>query len=120
MDGMKLQVFGNLGRDPEAKYTPQGKMVATATIAVTVGYGDHKKTEWIKAVLWEKNAEMFNQMAKKGTSVYLEGTPKISTWLSKEGEAKGQIELTVREFRILKGGAPKQEVGEDEPEFMRD
>lgn len=119
MDGMRLEVFGNLGRDPEMKYTPQGKAVTEASIAVTIGYGENKKTEWIKAVVWEKTGELFNQLSQKGTQVWLSGTPKLKYWKTKEGEANGQIELTVKEFRILKNGA-KKEGSEDEPDFMRD
>ena len=121
MDGMKLEVFGNVGREPEGKYTPAGKFVVEASVAVETGYGDNKGTTWVKATFWEKNAELFKQLAKKGTFVYLSGTPKLSFWNKKDGgEATGQIELTVREFRILKNGAQAREVGEDEPDFMKD
>ena len=121
MDGMRLELFGNLGRDPESRYTPQGKMVTTVSVAVTMGYGDNKKTEWIKATLWEKNAELFHKLTQKGTMVWLSGTPKVSTWNGKDdGEAKAQMEITVREFRILKGFAKKEEADEGEPEFMQE
>lgn len=120
MDGMRLQIFGNVGKEPESKYTPQGKMVTTASVATTIGYGDNQKTEWVKIVLWEKAAENFKKLATKGTFIYAEGTPKVSTWLSREGEAQAQIELTVRDFRILKNGAKKEEHSEDEPDFMKD
>lgn len=114
MDGMRLELFGNLGRDPESRYTPQGKMVTTASVAVTLGYGDNKKTEWVKATLWEKNAELFAKLTQKGTMVWLSGTPKVSAWESKSGEAKSQLEITVREFRVLKGFA-KQDEESDNP-----
>jgi single-strand DNA-binding protein len=119
---LRLDLIGNLGHDPDAKYTPQGKMVVNASVGVTVGWGDNKRTEWVKLVLWEKSAESFNQIAQKGTTVWVSGTPKLSTWLSKKNEAQGQMELTVREFKILKGGRPKDgsEPDEDEPGFLRD
>lgn len=109
MDGMRLELFGNLGRDPESRYTPQGKMVTTVSVAVTLGYGDNKKTEWVKATLWEKNAELFAKLTQKGTMVWLSGTPKVSAWESKSGEAKSQLEITVKEFRVLKGFAEREE-----------
>lgn len=115
MDGMKLIVFGTLGRDPESKYTPAGKMVTTASAAVNIGKGDYKKTEWIKITLWGDSAEAFGRMTQKGTSLYLEGLPKVETWKSKDGEeAKGQINLTVFEWRILKNGRPKEDAEESD------
>ncbi len=100
---MRLELFGNLGRDPEAKYTPQGKMVVTASAAVTIGYGENKKTEWVKLTVWEKTGELFNKLCQKGTTIWVSGTPKVSVWKDKEGEPKAQLELTVKEFKVLKG-----------------
>ena len=119
---LRLDLIGNLGRDVEAQYTPQGKMVAHASVGVSVGYGDNKRTEWVKITLWEKSAESFNKIAQKGTTVWVSGTPKLSTWLSKKSEPQAQIELTVREYRVLKGGKPRDEgeVDEDEPAYMKD
>lgn len=105
----RLDVIGNLGREPEARYTPQGKYIVDVSVAVNTGYGDNKETEWIKATLWEKSAESFNKLATKGTKVWLSGTPKIETWVGKDKEAHAQINLTVRDFQILAGYAEKEE-----------
>jgi len=109
MDGSEIQIFGNIGRDPEQKYTPQGKMVTEFSVGVSVGYGEHKRTDWFKAVAWEKQAELIGKMCQKGTTIWLRGTPKVAVWTSKEGEAKGQIEISIRDWRILKGGKPREE-----------
>lgn len=120
MDNMRLEIFGNVGKEPEAKYTPTGKMVATASVATSVGYGDNKKTEWVKVVAWGDVAENFKKLVIKGTFLWVSGTPKVTKWNTKEGEAAAQIELTIRDFRVLKSGAKKEEHSEDEPDFMKD
>jgi single-strand DNA-binding protein len=102
-------VTGNLGRDPESRYTPKGKMVTTASIAVNSGYGENKETEWIKLTFWEKSAELFAKLAQKGTKVLVSGTPKVEAWVGKDKEAHAQINLTVREFEILAGFAERED-----------
>ena len=109
MDNIRLEIFGNVGKEPEMRYTPSGKAVTQTSVAATVGYGENKKTEWVKIVAWEKLAELLKQLVKKGTFIWVSGTPKSTYWLNKEGEANGQIELTVREFKVLKNGADKEE-----------
>jgi len=109
MNGSEIQIFGNIGREIDSKYTPTGKFIAEFSVGVAVGYGEYKRTDWFKAIAWEKSGEMINKMCQKGTTIWLRGTPKSTSWLSKDGEAKGQIEITVRDWRILKGGKPKED-----------
>lgn len=108
MDGMRLEVFGRLGGDPELQYTPSGKLVTSPSVAVSSGYGESKKTEWVKCTFWEKSADLFGKLAKKGTYVWVSGTPKIETWES-DGKSNARMVITVREFKILSGGRPKDE-----------
>jgi single-strand DNA-binding protein len=110
MDNAFMQVIGNLGHDVELKYTDGGKLFAKTTVAVEVGYGEKKETEWMSIVVWgDVPAQRFHDFCQKGTGVFLSGTPKVNAWKSKDGEAKGQIDLNVREFRVLKNGKPKGE-----------
>jgi single-strand DNA-binding protein len=104
-----MQLTGNLGRDPESRYTPQGKMVTTANVAVNSGFGDNKTTEWIKLTFWEKSAETFAKLAAKGTKVWISGTPKIETWQGKDKGFNAQINITVRDWEILAGYAEKED-----------
>lgn len=116
MDGAEVTIFGNLGRDPESKFTPAGKLVIEFSVGVTVGFGDNKRTDWYKCTAWEKNAELIGKLCVKGTTVWLRGTPKLELWSAKDGgEARGQIHVTVRDWRIMKGGKAKEEAAEATP-----
>lgn len=116
MNNMKLQVItGNLGRDVETKYLPTGQLKGEFSVAVEVGFGGKKHTEWISCEIWAtKDKEgndklLFAEWAGKGTKVYLEGTPGIEVWNAKEtGEAKGKMVLTVSDWRVLSGGKSKE------------
>ena len=110
MDNAFMQVIGNLGKDVELRYTDAGKLFASTSVGVEIGWGDRKDTEWVSVVVWgEEAAQRFHDFCHKGTKVFLSGTPKANAWKSGEGEAKGQINLNVREFRVLSGGKPKQD-----------
>jgi single-strand DNA-binding protein len=115
MNNMELLVMtGNLGRDVSEKFTPSGKLVGEFSVAVEVGFGDNKHTEWLDCVIWgqkDKSGEetlLFARWAGKGTKVLLRGTPKVECWIAKDGgEAKGKMVLTVTDWRILSGGKAK-------------
>ena len=110
MDNAFMQVIGNLGRDVETQYTDAGKLFSKTSVGVEVGWGDKKDTEWINVVVWgDESAQRFHDFCQKGTKVFLSGTPRSKAWKSKDGEAKGNIELNVKEFRVLSGGKPKGE-----------
>ena len=117
MDNIKFEAFCTLGRDPEQRYTPQGKLVTSVTAAADVGSGDYKKTEWIQITVWgEKFGNLFNGMVKKGTFVWVSGVPNINIWKSKkDDEVKTQINLTLKDFRILRGGKARDESESDNP-----
>lgn len=116
MDNCFMQVIGNIGRSPENQFTDTGKLFSKATVAVETGWGDRKDTLWIGVTVWgEESATRFKEFCQKGTKVYLSGTPSVNVWKSKEGEARGQINLTVKEFRVLSGGRPKETEESDNP-----
>jgi single-strand DNA-binding protein len=109
MDNARIEVFGTLGKDPESKYTPSGTMVTEVSIAVDMGTGEYKRTDWYKLTIWgEQRGEMFTGMAQKGTYVFIAGAPKLETWANKDGEAQAQLSLNVNEFRILRNGKPRE------------
>lgn len=106
----ELDITGNCGRDVDSAYTPNGKLFAKVSVAVEVGYGEYKRTEWVNVTVWgDKQAENFGKFVQKGTRLRVKGEPKVNTWIGKDGEAHASLELTCHEFSILKNGKPKEE-----------
>ena len=69
----KLIIIGNLGRDPEMRYTPDGKAVTTFSVAASRRYGEKEETAWFRVSVWGKQAESCNQYLQKGSKVLVEG-----------------------------------------------
>jgi len=82
----KVQLIGNLGRDPESRYTPTGKQICQFSVAVDGGSKD--KTEWVNVEAWEKTAENCTKYIQKGSKVYIEGRLKTDSWLGNDGQKK--------------------------------
>ena len=110
--------IGNLGRDPEIKYTADGTAVCNFSIAVTEKWktGDH--TEWINVVVWRKLAEICGEYLHKGSCVFLSGKIQTRSWDGDNGK-QYRTELVVNEMRMLGGeqAAPKREQSKvDDPD----
>ena len=115
---------GNLGRDPEMRYTPTGKSVTSFNVAVSDGFGEHKKTIWFRVSAWEKTAEFCNQYLKKGSKVLVEGhlqadeqgNPRL--WEGKDGEKRVSFEISAGIVRDLtaKVSSPDAATAEPAPE----
>jgi single-strand DNA-binding protein len=115
---------GNLGRDPEMRYTPSGQAVTSFSVAVSESYtsanGEKvKKTIWFRVTAWGKQAEICNQYLKKGSKVLVEGRinadpntggPKI--WTKQDGSSGSSFEITANTVRFL---SAKGEVDESGP-----
>lgn len=103
----KVMVIGNLGRDPEVRYTQNGTCVANLSVAVNEQWTKdgqrHEKTEWIRCVLWAKVAEVAKSYLHKGDAIYLEGKMQTRSWEDKSGEKKYTTEVNVHELRMLGG-----------------
>lgn len=78
----RVVIAGRLGRDPEMRYTPQGKAVTNFSVAVDEG----KETLWFDVVAWERLAETCNEYLSKGAPVLIEGKFRKSTWEDNEGQ----------------------------------
>ena len=106
----KVILIGNLGKDPEVKYTPQGTAVAKFTLATNEKYKDKSgawqdRTEWHNLVAWARTAEIVGEYLKKGRTVYIEGSLRTSSWDDKEtGQKKYKTEIVVNELVLLGGG----------------
>ena len=105
----QVVIVGNLGSDPELRFTPSGVPVATFPVAVnrrwTDGNGEQKeKTTWFRVTAWRKLAELCNQYLSKGRLVLVEGEIDASAWLDNQGNPRATLELTARNVRFLGGG----------------
>ncbi|MCP4631336.1 MAG: single-stranded DNA-binding protein [candidate division Zixibacteria bacterium] len=106
-------LIGNLGRDPELRYTPAGQAVASFSLATTERWKDKsgeasEKTEWHNVVCWGRNAEIASQYLQKGSSVYIEGRIQNRTYDDKDGNRRYISEVVVRRLQMLgrKGDSP--------------
>lgn len=114
----KVMLIGNLGKDPEVKYTPSGTAVAKFSLATNERFKDksgewQERTEWHNIVAWQRQAEIVGEYLKKGSKVYLEGRLQTSSWDDKQsGEKKYRTEIIVSEFLML--GDRSEPEGEDQ------
>ncbi|MCZ6867478.1 MAG: single-stranded DNA-binding protein [Dehalococcoidia bacterium] len=108
----KIMVIGNLGTDPEMKYTPNGKAVTTFRLATNRTYrGDdgeqREETEWFTVVAWDKLAEQVNQYLTKGRRAYIEGRFRSRRWESQDGQPRSVNEIIASSVLFLdQGTAP--------------
>lgn len=106
----KVILIGNLGKDPEVKYTPQGTAVAKFTLATNERFKDKSgewqdRTEWHNLVAWARTAEIVGEYLKKGRTVYVEGSLRTSSWDDKQtGQKKYKTEIVVNDLVLLGGG----------------
>ena len=94
----KMTVIGNLGTDPEMRYTPNGRAVTSFRIAVTLSYtsadGERQSdTEWFSVVAWNQLAELCNQYLSKGRKAYVDGRLRSNTWTGQDGQSRHTNEI---------------------------
>ena len=105
----KVILIGNLGKDPEVKYTPQGTAVAKITLATNESYKDkagqwQERTEWHNVVLWTRLAEIAGEYLKKGSKVYIEGRLQTRSWDDKQtNQKKYMTEVVANDLVLLSG-----------------
>jgi single-strand DNA-binding protein len=102
----KILIIGNVGSDPEMRYTPNGSAVTSFSVATnrryTTSSGEQKEeTEWFKVSAWSKLAETCNQYVVKGMKVYVEGRVSSSAWTDKEGQARSSLEINCSSLEFL-------------------
>ena len=109
----KVILIGNLGKDPEVRYTPSGLAVANITIATSEGWKDkqtgemQEKTEWHRIVFYQRLAEIAGEYLRKGSKVYVEGRLQTRKWQDKNtGQDRYTTEIIANEMQMLdsKGG----------------
>lgn len=105
----KVILLGNLGKDPEVKYTPSGVPVAKFSLATNERYKDkggewQERTEWHNIVAWQRLAEIVGEYVKKGSKIYIEGRLQTSSWEDKQsGEKKYRTEIVASDLVLLSG-----------------
>lgn len=104
----KVLLIGNLGKDPEVRYMPNGEAVANFSIATTDSWkgkdgSKQERTEWHNIVMYRKLAEIAGQYLKKGSSVYLEGRLQTRKWQDKNGQDRYTTEILADEMKMLGG-----------------
>jgi len=105
----KVILIGNLGKDPEVKFTPSGVPVAKFSLATNERYKDKSgewqdRTEWHNIVAWQRLAEIVGEYVKKGSKIYIEGRLQTSSWEDKQsGEKKYRTEIVAQDLVLLGG-----------------
>lgn len=113
----QITIIGALGRDPEMRYTPNGKAVTNLSVAANSGYGEHKKTTWFRVSVWGKQAEACNNYLHKGAKVIVtgelqpddNGNPR--TWQDNQGNTRASFEVSASNVKFLETNKEKQSGG---------
>ena len=111
----KVILVGNLGRDPETRYNPEGGAITNISVATTDTWKDkasgekQERTEWHNIVAWDRLAEICNQYLTKGRLVYVEGSLQTREWDDQEGNKRKTTEIRARDMVLL--GSPGESTG---------
>jgi single-strand DNA-binding protein len=102
----KMLVIGNVGTDPELRYTPNGNPVTTFRLATSRSYNSpdgerRQETEWFTVVAWNQLAEQCNQYLAKGRRAYVEGRLKSNTWQGQDGQSRFSNEISASRIIFL-------------------
>jgi single-strand DNA-binding protein len=104
----KIILVGNLGRDPELRYTPQGTPVCSFSMATNEKRKDktgemQDQTTWFKVTLWNRQAETAAQYLTKGKQVYIEGRLRVEEWTDRDGKPRQTLEVQATEMHFIGG-----------------
>ena len=104
----KVILVGNLGRDPEVRFMPNGEAVCNFSIATTDSWKDkngqkQERTEWLNIVMYRKLPEIAGEYLKKGRPVYVEGRLQTRKWQTKEGQDRYTTEIVADQMQMLGG-----------------
>ncbi len=102
----KVILIGNLGRDPEVRYLPNGDAVTNISVATTDTWKDkegkkQEKTEWHRVTFYRRLAEIAGEYLKKGSQIYVEGRLETRKWQDKEGQDRYTTEIIASEMKML-------------------
>jgi single-strand DNA-binding protein len=107
----KVILIGNLGADPETRYTPSGTAITNLRLATTESWKDRQtgeqqeRTEWHRVVMFDRLAEIAAEYLRKGSQVYIEGQLQTRKWQDQQGQDRYTTEVRARDMQML-GGRP--------------
>ena len=113
----KIILVGNLGRDPELRYTPQGTPVCSFSLATNERRKDRTTgenndiTTWFRVTLWGRQAETASQYLTRGRPVYIEGRLRVEEWTDRDGKPRHTLEVHATDMQFIGGGARSDEAG---------
>jgi single-strand DNA-binding protein len=96
-----ITILGNVGKEPELRYTANGKAVCTFSVAVNERYGESESTEWFSVVAWEKLGEVVSQYVTKGKELLVSGTMRTRSWDGNDGVKHYRTELIARDVKFV-------------------
>ena len=102
---LEVQAIGNLGSDPEMRYTPDGDAVTSFSLACDTG---KDKTTWVRVSCWRQLAELANEHLAKGKKVFVRGRVRVSDYTDRDGERRYSLDVTADVLRFL-SPAPKRD-----------
>ena len=125
----KVIIVGNLGRDPELRYTPQGVAVCSFTMATNEKRRDksgelNDVTTWFRVTLWRNQAENAAKYLTKGSSVYIEGRLRLDEWTDRDGNVRTTLDVQATDMHFIGGAgrdsgyvpdSPDMDMGSSEP-----
>lgn len=102
----RIIIVGNLGRDPELRYTPQGTPVCSFTMATNERRKDRNgemqdQTTWFRVTLWNRQAETASQYLQKGKQVYIEGRLRVEEYTDRDGKPRQSLEVTATDMQFI-------------------
>ena len=105
----RIIIVGNLGRDPELRYTPQGSAVCSFSVATNEKRRDktgelQDVTTWFRVTLWNKQAENASKYLTKGSPVYIEGRLRIEEWTDRDGKNRYTLEVNATDMQFISAG----------------
>ncbi len=106
----KITLVGNLGRDPELRYTPQGTPVCSFSLATNERRKDRNTgenndiTTWFRVTLWGRQAETASQYLTRGRPVYIEGRLRVEEWTERDGKPRHTLEVNATDMQFIGGG----------------
>ena len=111
----KIILVGNLGRDPELRYTPQGTPVCSFSLATNERRKDRNTgenndiTTWFRVTLWGRQAETASQYLTRGRPVYIEGRLRVEEWTDRDGKPRHTLEVHATDMQFIGGGGKGDE-----------
>ena len=105
----KVILIGNLGSDPEVRFTPSGVQVANFSLATSESWTDRagerqERAEWHRIILWRRLAEVAGQYLRKGSKIYIEGKLQTRSWEDQNGQKRYTTEVVANSMEMLEGG----------------